>query len=90
MEQEFNEFSEFRYSDPLLMHEWASIKDPLCFLCLAGTLPLVFKQEVAGSNNLFNYKYLASLKHLGRTQMNHQVLDDTFDVRFCFLNSSTP
>ena len=52
MEQDFIEFNEFKESDKSLKHELASIKDPLCYLCLAGAVvaSLSLTQEVAGSS----------------------------------------
>ena len=38
MEWKLSEFSELRESDKLLKHEFGSIKDPVCYLCLAGTV----------------------------------------------------
>ena len=36
---------------------WGAFKDPLCYLCLAGLMvtPWSLTQNVAGSNNPFNY-----------------------------------
>ena len=34
-------FSEFRESDSSLKHERAQLKDPVCYLCLAGVALLV-------------------------------------------------
>ena len=62
MEQKWNSVT----SGNLINHwsmNWARFKDPICFLCLAGTVvaswPL--KQQMAGSNNLFKIQYFFSL-----------------------------
>ena len=36
---------------------WAQLKDPFCYPCLAGTAvaPCSLKQEVTGSNNLLSF-----------------------------------
>ena len=38
---------------------WGQSKDPLCYLCLAGSMVTSWSlsQEVANSNSSFNYKY---------------------------------
>ena len=45
---------------------WAQFKDPLCYLCLAGTVVASWSltQKVAGLNNLFNKLYFLSLSLL--------------------------
>ena len=70
IEQKFTEFREFV---KLLKHELQSIQDPFCYICVTGAEVTSWSlvQEVAGSNNPFNYKYvlLNSVKTFGKTYM---------------------
>ena len=55
MEGKYSEFSEFSESDKSLKHEYGSVKSPISYLCLAGSVvaSCSLTQDVAGSSRFF-------------------------------------
>ena len=64
MNQKFSEFSEFGESCKSLKYERVQFKDPLCYLCLAGTVVASWSltQEVASWNIFLSLNSVNSVK----------------------------